>query len=97
MAPDFKQPDLSDVEARDLVSQWEEASKCYIATAFLAAMVMLGSLLETLLLLGLKRNRDALCSADVHFTDANNRDRPPEKWSLSEMIEAATAMGWTTH
>ena len=95
IVPDFEQLDLSDAEARELVSQWDEATKCYAANAFLAAMVMLGSLLESLLLLSLKRNRAAISDANISFTDANNRERPPERWSLSEMIEAATQLGWT--
>lgn len=56
---------------------------------------MLGSLLESLLLLSLKRNRTAISDANIKFTDANNRERPPERWSLSEMIEAATQLEWT--
>jgi hypothetical protein len=93
--PDFEQLDLSADEATELVSQWDEVTKCYSASAFLAAMVMLGSLLESLLLLGFKRNRPTIEAANIHFTDASNRDRPPERWSLNEMIEAACRLGWT--
>lgn len=93
--PDFEQLDISAAEAQNFLFTWREIELCYRATAYLAATIMLGSLLESILLVALKRNRGKLAPAGVIYHDARNQERPPEKWSLSEMIEAASQLGWT--
>ena len=93
--PDLDQLDLTDAEGRQFFEMWLEADKCFRAGAYLASTVMLGSLLESLLLLALKRNRDAVKEANVRRFDDKNMERPIERWSLNEMIEACAEMGWT--
>lgn len=94
--PDFEQLDVTADEARELAGTWEEAARCYRAGAFLAATIMLGSLLEALLLLALKSNRKLIQARGIRFMDNRGQERAPEKWSLGEMIEAASSLGWTS-
>jgi hypothetical protein len=94
--PDFEKLDITEDEALRLTITWDEAVKCFGAGAYLAAMIMLGSLLEAVLLLAFQRNRETIKSAGVAFADNKNQEKPIEKWSLGEMIQAAAKLGWTT-
>ena len=94
--PDFEQLDLSDEEARRLTVGWDEAVRCYGAGAYLATMVMLGSLLEAVLLLALSRNRKEVKAHGIRFNDNKNQEKAIEKWTLNEMIEASSRIGWIT-
>jgi hypothetical protein len=93
-APDFL-PMISD---RGLAKQmhvlWEEAVLSYNASAHLATVVMLGSLLEGALLGKVLDNR-----ADAHRANAAPKDqqgtvRPLDKWRLNDFILVATECQW---
>lgn len=72
---------------------WKEAIRCEGAKAYLAGCVMLGSALETILILMI----------DVHSEEAektgkvpNSRGRPKSllDWNLVELLRVAKAAGW---
>jgi hypothetical protein len=72
---------------------WKEAIRCEDAKAYLAGCVMLGSALETILILMI----------DVHSEEAEKTGKvpvhkgtpkPPLKWELVELLRVVKAAGW---
>jgi hypothetical protein len=72
---------------------WKEALRCEEAKAYLAGCVMLGSALETILILMI----------DVHSEEAEKTGKVPiykgspkplMKWDLVELLRVAKAAGW---
>jgi hypothetical protein len=93
--PDFAalglQPGLGEL----LALRWNEAQRCVDAKAYLAAIIMMGSLLEGMLLGTMQRK-----PADANRAACSPRNRetggvkPFREWTLAEMIEVAHALGW---
>jgi hypothetical protein len=93
--PDFPSLNLEAGVGEILAARWLEAQRCVDSKAFLAAIIMMGSLLEGLLL-GICQRLPAVanaCSCSPkdsrtgkvkHFAD----------WSLAEMIDVAHTVGW---
>jgi len=93
--PDFLALGLEPGVGELLAARWDEAQRCLDAKAFLAATILMGSLLEGLLL--------AVCQ---RFPKAANQatcaPRHPEtgkakyfaEWTFAEMIEVAHALKW---
>ena len=94
-APDFRNmvndPALSEI----LTLRWQEAQACVNAEAYLAAVVMMGSILEGLL----------LHKVECHPASANQATRSPKdpitgkpkhfhEWGLSALIDVAHELGW---
>ena len=88
---------LTDEEQKELWRlqrfYWKEAIRCEEAKAYLAGCVMLGSALETVLILMI----------DVHSLEAENTGKVPNsngkpkpllKWDLAELLTVAKAAGW---
>ena len=78
-----------------LAGRWEEAQKCLNADAYLAATIMMGSLLEGMILAVMQRlpqqagssaaaPKDSKTAKVKHFAD----------WSLFDMINVAHELGW---
>jgi hypothetical protein len=72
---------------------WKEALCCEEAKAYLAGLVMLGSALETVLILMISLYHD---EADRTGTVPHNKGTPKPllKWELVELIRVAKAAGW---
>lgn len=83
-------PDLD----RVIRDRWLEAQKCQHAGAYLAAVVMMGSILEALLLA-----RAQLSPADAYQARAAPRRNdgsqlPVHDWTLNALIDVAAELGW---
>jgi hypothetical protein len=84
---------LSDEQERESRLYWKEALRCEEAKAFLAGSVMLGSALETLLLL----------MVNVYPEEAERTGcvpmrkgvaRPLMQWKLADLLKVAKAANW---
>ena len=96
----YRAPDVSQLTQvlpeldRIIKDRWLEAQKCEHAEAYLAAVVMMGSILEALLLA-----RANLSLATAHSAKAAPKRKGggnvalPE-WSLSSLIDVAAEVGW---
>jgi len=93
--PDFLalglEPGIGDL----LSSRWHEAQKCVDTGAYLAATILMGSLLEGLLLGVLQRNPRIANQAPNSPKDPKT-DKPKYfwDWKLAEMIDVAHEVGW---
>lgn len=93
--PDFLTLNLEPGIGEILLSRWSEAQRCVDSSAYLAAIIIMGSLLEGLLL-GVCQRKPAIANTCLtspkdpktgkvkHFAD----------WSLAEMIDVAHTVGW---
>ena len=97
----FEGPDLTkithvmpDLEAI-IQARWLEAQRCQHAGAYLAAVIVMGSILEALLLA-----RCSMSPSDAYQSPAAPRDRNSGKsvalheWSLSVLIDVSTSKLW---
>jgi hypothetical protein len=88
---------LSDEQERELYRlsrvYWREALKCEEAKAFLAGSVMLGSALETLLLLMVNVYPEEAELTGCVPTRKGVR-LPLLDWSLADLLKVAKAAGW---
>lgn len=98
--PLSKGPDMSkltdvmpDLEAI-VQSRWIEAQRCQHAKAYLAAVIMMGSILEALLLA-----RCSKCVGDAYQArcapkDRNGKSIAIPNWTLSNLIDVSVERGW---
>jgi hypothetical protein len=76
-----------------LTDRWAEAQKCQNAGAFLAAVVMMGSILEGLLL-AVAHDRRADCYKAAAAPRRKDGTVPPiQDWKLSQLIDVAVELG----
>jgi len=94
-APNFFSLDLEPGIGAILQARWAEAQQCLDAKAYLASIIMMGSLLEGLLLAVCQRNPRLAnsCSAAPKDSQSGKIKRFHE-WSLAEMIDVAHSVGW---
>ena len=83
-------PDLHDV----IHDRWYEAQKCQHAQAYFAAVILIGSILEGLLLA-----RAQMAPADAYRATAapktkGGESRPLHNWTLSSLIDVSAELGW---
>lgn len=93
--PDFSPLANADMQAV-LVGRWDECIRCVAASAPMAATVMMGGLLETLLLARINREND---KAPVFTARAAPRDRAGKTlaisdWGLKDFIGVCHELGW---
>jgi hypothetical protein len=98
--PLSKGPDMSkltdvmpDLEAI-VQARWIEAQRCQHAKAYLAAVIMMGSILEALLLA-----RCSKCVGDAYQARCAPKDRNGKaiaipNWTLSNLIDVSVERGW---
>ncbi len=84
-------PDLEGV----IQARWLEAQMCQHAKAYLAAVIMMGSILEALLLARVSRS-----PMEANKSPASPKDRNSGKvlafhdWTLNDLIDVAVEQGW---
>lgn len=93
--PDFLNLKLEPGLGEILAGRWDDTQKCLNAEAYLAATIIMGSMLEGILLAVLQKfpaeaNR---CKSAPHDTQTGKGKRLA-KWSLSDMINVAHEAGW---
>lgn len=94
--PSFS-PLASDPEMqRILTRRWREAGLCVSAKAPLAAIVMMGGLLEGLLVarVNLMPNKAPAFKAKSSPKDRNGKTLPVKEWTLNNYLEIAHELGW---
>lgn len=93
--PDFASLGLQTGLGELLGLRWTEAQRCVDAKAYLAAIIIMGSLLEGMLLGALQRRPVEANRASASPKDSRtNAVKPFRDWKLAEMIEVAHELGW---
>lgn len=79
-----------------LQRRWSECSKCIAADAPLAAIVMMGGLLEALLLARLHKepNRSTVFKAASAPKDKSGKTLQLQEWTLRHYIDVGHELGW---
>jgi hypothetical protein len=98
-APDFS-PLAGNLQMRDILARrWSECSKCVTADAHLAAVVMMGGLLEALFVARANKMADKtpLTSATNAPKDKNTgKTTNYQDWMLDSYIKVGFELGWIT-
>lgn len=98
-APDFAKI-ASDPRMRDILRRrWVECSKCVASKAPLAATVMMGGMLESLLVAraNLEKDKAKLFASDhVPINHKTQKRLPFQEWTLKTYIDVASDMRWIT-
>ncbi|MBI4368739.1 MAG: hypothetical protein HY547_00765 [Elusimicrobia bacterium] len=94
LPPDFlrlvPEPQLAQI----LTYRWEEAQRCVEGKAYLAGIVMMGSILEGVLLYRAEKTPQLANSAGCSPKDRSGKVRPLHEWGLSHLIDVAHEVGW---
>lgn len=78
-----------------LKNRWVEAQVCVDKQAYLAATILMGSLLEGMLLGVMQRKpREANQASNAPKDNKTGAVKPFSAWTLSEMIDVAHSLGW---
>ncbi|MBM4065320.1 MAG: hypothetical protein FJ266_06720 [Planctomycetes bacterium] len=93
--PDFLSLTIEPGLGEILANRWNEAQKCLNAEAYLAATIIMGSLLEGMLLAVLQKfHQEAnTCQATPH-DPRTGKVKYFADWTLSDMINVAHGAGW---
>lgn len=92
--PEFNKS-VADNSLADILSfRWEEAQKCARAGAHLAAVVMMGSILEGALLYRVEQELKTANQANSSPKDKTGKPKPIQEWGLSSLIDVAYEVGW---
>lgn len=92
--PDFLRLVQDSSLAEILNLRWTEAQRCVTANANLAAVVMMGSILEGVLLFKAEHHMKTAKSARAAPKDKTGKPKPIHDWSLSSLIDVAHEVGW---
>ena len=93
--PDFHRLVQDDSLARILSFRWQEAQRCVQAGAYLAAVVMMGSILEGILLHRFENDLEVANRASSSPKNQRiGKPKPINEWSLSDLIDVAHEVGW---
>lgn len=94
--PDFSKLIQDQKMQAILSSRWEEAEVCIANQARLAAVVMMGGILESILLARVNALGDSSKIDKLHSSPRDKKGKVLElkKWSLSHFIDVAQEMGW---
>jgi hypothetical protein len=98
-APDFS-PLTSDADMRAILERrWIECTKCVSVKAHLAAIVMMGGLLEALFLARAKQlpDKSVLFKApSVPISPKTNTPLPLQEWMLKSFLQVGHEVNWIT-
>jgi hypothetical protein len=75
-------------------ARWLEAQRCQHAEAFLAAVILMGSILEALLLARALTAPSTAYQARSAPKDKAGKPYPLQEWKLAALIDAAVELGW---
>jgi len=93
--PDFLNLKLEPGLGEILAKRWEEAQKCFNSEAYLAAIIMMGSLLEGMLLSVMQKFPCEANQSNMAPKDAKSgKVKRFADWSLSDMINVSHDLGW---
>jgi len=92
--PDFAVLTNDDSLGSILHERWIEVQKCVDANAHVAALVMMGSLLEGALLAVVHANPAKSNRSKSSPKDKNGKPKPFHEWMLSALIDVAHECGW---
>ena len=93
--PDFLALNLEPGIGEILSERWVEAQRCVDGRAYLAAIIIMGSLLEGLLLGICQRNPAIANACSCSPKDSKTgKVKHFAEWSLAEMIDVAHNVGW---
>lgn len=90
-------PLVTDIEMQEvLTSRWRECVKCLGADAPMAAIVMMGGLIEALLVARIVRetNQKPIFMAKLAPLDDKGKSRPLNEWTLKNYIDVVHELGW---
>jgi hypothetical protein len=82
-----------------LANRWMECTRCVEASAYLAATVMMGGLLEALLVSRANRMSDKRPLFSAGSTPIDAKTKKPldlKHWTLAPYIDVAHELGWIT-
>lgn len=77
-----------------LSNRWQEAQLCVDKGAYLASLILMGSLLEGMLLGAMQKNPKEANLAPNAPKEPSGKVKHFANWSLSEMIDVAHALNW---
>lgn len=77
-----------------LEKRWIETQKCLDSKAYLASIILMGSILEGLLLGVFQKNMREANQATSAPKDKNQKTKNFADWKLTEMIDVAHQLGW---
>ncbi len=77
-----------------LTERWNEAQKCVAEELYVAAIIMIGSLLEGVLYAKIKSNWASAKQSSRAPTDSKRSVKKLSRWKLSEMIDVAHDCQW---
>lgn len=93
--PDFNRLVNDSSLAEILAFRWDEAQRCVEAGAYLAAVVMMGSILEGVLLHQAERNIATANQAKAAPKEkSTGKPRPIHEWGINSLIDVAHEVGW---
>ena len=98
LAPDFS-PLVGSSEMRDVLTRrWNECRKCVAADAHLAAIVMMGGLLESLFVARANKmaSKDPLIKAAAAPKDKGGKTLNYQEWMLDSYIRVGHELNWIT-
>jgi hypothetical protein len=99
LPPDFSNLASDPVMRWILTNRWNECTKCVEASAFLAATVMMGGLLEALLVARANRMSDKRPLFSASSAPIDPKTKKPldlRQWTLAPYIDVAHELGWIT-
>jgi hypothetical protein len=92
--PDFK-AFISDPELTKILKfRFQEAIRCYNAKAYMATVILLGSILEGVLLDKIESDKKKAGRAVAAKKDKKGDALDFKEWPLSSMIDTALELGW---
>ncbi len=93
-APKFEELGLEPGIDSILKKRWEEIQKCIDAEASLAALILMGSLLEGFILGVMQKFPKVANTAKNSPKDQNGNVKHFAEWNLSQMIDTSHTIGW---
>lgn len=93
--PDFTLIGIDTEFSELLTDRWDEIEKCLQCGAYLASIILMGSLLEGILSWELiKFQEDAFRASASPKDSKTGKPKPINDWSLSQMINVGHELGW---
>jgi len=93
--PDFLKLSIEPILGEILSDRWNQAQRCLDSAACLAAIILMGSMLEGMILAVLQRfPREANTSKAAPLDPQTGKVKYFAEWSLSDMINVAHDVGW---